>query len=415
MKGLILVGACYLDTILTSVLTLKMPRLACSVPQFPEEDSKLRATALQVRRGGNCPNTAEVLQQLLSSKNVTAVTPPLSQQQEQTQEERRRRLKLHLVSVLPRVGSSATKTIESSFEPPAACSQSLSRVVTPDTRVDLCNCLYRDQHDEAASSYIIRSEATGSRTIVNYSALPEMTTSEFVEIVHDIVRARGNQDEFGGDCWWHFEGRIPETTLQCIRYLRKVLPDSIVSVEVEKPGRLGLVELAAEADVVFYSKSWAESRGYTGPIACLRGEMINCKAASLMFCTWGPQGAAALSMSRDDHDSEKQRSPVTGFKEYDCLPSEVSQTKTITAVDTIGAGDTFLAGVLYDLLMTLPSPEVPGKGFRNRAFNRPRPSSDGTTAANPTMCRKATKDILRFAVGLATKKVQIEGFAGLVP
>jgi len=31
-----------------------------------------------------------------------------------------------------------------------------------------------------------------------------------------------------------------------------------VSVEVEKPGREGLEELAAEADVVFYSKSWAE-------------------------------------------------------------------------------------------------------------------------------------------------------------
>ena len=51
---------------------------------------------------------------------------------------------------------------------------------------------------------------------------------------------------------------MPETTLQCIRYLRHVLPDSNVSVEVEKPGREGLVELAAASDVVFYSKAWAE-------------------------------------------------------------------------------------------------------------------------------------------------------------
>jgi ketohexokinase len=28
--------------------------------------------------------------------------------------------------------------------------------------------------------------------------------------------------------------------------------------QVEKPNREGLVELAAEADVVFYSRSWAE-------------------------------------------------------------------------------------------------------------------------------------------------------------
>lgn len=54
------------------------------------------------------------------------------------------------------------------------------------------------------------------------------------------------------------KGRIPETTLQCIRYLRRVTPKSTISVEVEKPNREGLVELAAEADVVFYSKSWAE-------------------------------------------------------------------------------------------------------------------------------------------------------------
>ena len=31
-----------------------------------------------------------------------------------------------------------------------------------------------------------------------------------------------------------------------------------ISVEVEKPGRVGLQELAAEADVVFYSKTWAQ-------------------------------------------------------------------------------------------------------------------------------------------------------------
>lgn len=38
------------------------------------------------------------------------------------------------------------------------------------------------------------------------------------------------------------------------------MPSARVSVEVEKPGREGLEELAAEADVVFYSKTWAEVR-----------------------------------------------------------------------------------------------------------------------------------------------------------
>lgn len=54
------------------------------------------------------------------------------------------------------------------------------------------------------------------------------------------------------------QGRVPETTLQCVQYLRRHLPRSRVSIEVEKPGRDGLRDLASEADVVFYSRSWAE-------------------------------------------------------------------------------------------------------------------------------------------------------------
>jgi ketohexokinase len=75
------------------------------------------------------------------------------------------------------------------------------------------------------------------------------------------------------------KGRLPETTLRCIRYLRLVTSGSTISVEVEKPGREGLVELAAEADVVFYSRSWAESRGYTTPEACLRAEAASSSKA----------------------------------------------------------------------------------------------------------------------------------------
>lgn len=56
------------------------------------------------------------------------------------------------------------------------------------------------------------------------------------------------------------QGRIPETTLACIHHLRHHLPRARISVEVEKPGREGLRDLAKEADVVFYSRSWAEVR-----------------------------------------------------------------------------------------------------------------------------------------------------------
>jgi ketohexokinase len=61
---------------------------------------------------------------------------------------------------------------------------------------------------------------------------------------------------------------MPEMTLKFMRYLRSQFPSVQISVEVEKPGRSGLQELAEEADVVFYAKSWAQvsrSSGLSDP------------------------------------------------------------------------------------------------------------------------------------------------------
>jgi ketohexokinase len=65
---------------------------------------------------------------------------------------------------------------------------------------------------------------------------------------------------------------MPNVTLQCMQYLRRAYPSVKISVEVEKPGRAGLRELAAEADVVFYSKGWALDRGYRDAATCLRDQ-----------------------------------------------------------------------------------------------------------------------------------------------
>lgn len=43
-----------------------------------------------------------------------------------------------------------------------------------------------------------------------------------------------------------------------MQYLRERVPNVKLSVELEKPGREGLQDLAMEADAVFFSKSWAQ-------------------------------------------------------------------------------------------------------------------------------------------------------------
>lgn len=194
-----------------------------------------------MRRGGNCANTLEVLQQLLLLGEKQHDVAP------------------YLITALPSRDSPGAAKVRESFG---------SRSI-----VDLTKCVYHEGYAEPASSYIIRSEATDSRTLVSYNDLPDVTVDDFKSAASGLLRS-------GGKTWWHFEvslfcfvpscimssiknclhqqGRLPETTLECIRYLRQSDAEARISVEVEKPGRQGLQELAAEADVVFYSKSWAE-------------------------------------------------------------------------------------------------------------------------------------------------------------
>ncbi|CAO1606261.1 hypothetical protein XANCAGTX0491_009761 [Xanthoria calcicola] len=157
MKCLLAVGACYLDTIL-------------DVDHYPAEDEKLRASSILTRRGGNCPNTLEILQQLLDTDDADAGIPSIS---------------LALLAVLPSSSSPAYQEIRSSFN-----------VSTTDLTA---HCICRHHVNEPASSYIIRSRAMDSRTIINYNSLPEMTAAEFAAVA----------DKLGEEnmAWCHFEVR----------------------------------------------------------------------------------------------------------------------------------------------------------------------------------------------------------------
>lgn len=92
------------------------------------------------------------------------------------------RSSLNLISVLPSSSSVLSNGIQ----------KGLGDLV----RIE--NCIYREQFAEPASSYIIMSEASGSRTIVNYNELPEMSHAEFMSAVEPV---RGATDV----PWFHFE------------------------------------------------------------------------------------------------------------------------------------------------------------------------------------------------------------------
>ncbi|KAF2034533.1 Ribokinase-like protein [Setomelanomma holmii] len=279
---IICVGAIYIDTIIR-------------VPQFPAEDTKMRAESMLKRRGGNTANSLEVLSDLLDH-----VPEDLFDQQERASP----LTTLYLMCVLPEEQSRDTIDIRSSI---------------PKVNV---HGIYREGCQHAASSMIVQSKDTGSRTIISHSGdLKEMTQPEFSQVFNRIMDNINPADlrNEKEKVWVHFEGRNPEVVIQCIRALRAMSSRIYISVECEKPERVVLMESAYEADVVFFSKLWVEA--------------------------WEP-----------DTDEE------------------------LKVIDAVGAGDTFIAGILFCLT------------------NHPR----GNLAQH-----------LEFATHIASKKVYQRGFRGL--
>ncbi|KAE8553095.1 hypothetical protein EYB25_004474 [Talaromyces marneffei] len=276
MARLVMVGVCFVDTIL-------------SVDHYPEEDEKLRASSLTRRRGGNCPNSLEVIQQLINLSQL--------------------KLSLNLISVLPALESASTRFIKQTLGPDVNCN----------------SCIYRPDSTEPASAYVINSQRTGSRTIVSYNELPQMTLDEFSSSVEKL--------EHTEKTYFHFEGTMPEENLQCILHIRHKYPSAFISVEVENPRRVGLEKLAAEADLVFYAKGWAQAQGYSSMEECLEAQIDVTPEAKYLCCTWGKEGASLLIKP----DNTRITVPAL----------EVPDTNV---VDSIGAGDTFVAGMLFGIL-----------------------------------------------------------------
>jgi len=76
-----------------------------------------------------------------------------------------------------------------------------------------------------------------------------------------------------------------------------------------------------------------QGNGYQSLEECLRAQAVIAHKASLLLCTWGKDGAAALIPSRSI---------------YVFSPSYIAEN--LQVIDTIGAGDTFMAGMLYGLI-----------------------------------------------------------------
>lgn len=166
------------------------------------------------------------------------------------------------------------------------------------------------------TSYILLSRATGSRTIVHYRDVPEFS-------YRDFSRIAGTPYD-----WVHWEGRNIDETCQMLAHVRDNHPAVTCSVEIER-ARPGIERLFDQAQVLIFARAYVEAAGWTAPEAFLESMHGRIPHATLV-CPWGAQGAVGIS-----RDGRRAASPAFP-------PPRV--------VETVGAGDTFNAGLIDALV-----------------------------------------------------------------
>lgn len=162
------------------------------------------------------------------------------------------------------------------------------------------------------TSCVLLSLEGGTRTIVHYRDLPEFSDEEFSQI--DLTQFD----------WVHFEGRDGSETVRMVRRFCESRPDLPCSVEVEKP-RPGIEAVFANVRMLVFSRTYANYLGFDAPRPFLLRMREQASRADLIV-TWGKEGAYGLNRRGEIHHSP-------AFP-----PVEVK--------DTLGAGDTFNAGLI---------------------------------------------------------------------
>ncbi len=251
-----------------------------SVDAYPAEDDELRATSQRVCRGGNATNTLVVLSQLGHQCHWAGVSV---------------------------VDEADAAFIENDLAQHQINSDAVTRL----------------KHGKVPTSYITHNRSTGSRTIVHYRDLPEYAFDAFSKI------------KLSPFDWLHFEGRNVDATAQMLQRAKSKRPALRCSLETEKE-RVNIDRLFPHADVLLFSKVFAQARGYQNA-AELFSTIRPLAPNATLICAWGTQGAWGL----DAGENRAQHSPAF-------IPDNI--------VDTLAAGDTFNAGIIDALNRKLSLP-----------------------------------------------------------
>ncbi|KAG1699329.1 Ketohexokinase [Nymphon striatum] len=254
---------------------------------FPNEDSDQRVLDQRWQRGGNAANTAAVLN-MLSQKCEFFGT----------------------LSKAPVV-----RYVEEDFK-------SLG--------INMDHCVYLERNDFPTSCVLINAK-NGSRTIMHHNKnWHEPTFEDFKRL--DLFKYS----------WIHFEGRNGTELLKMMASViewNKNISDSasriILSLELEKD-KAGMDLLHDKVDLLFLGKMYAESRGFLDMRETVHHFINFVKIGASVVCAWGEEGACGQTKTTVGCDTDSEK-----LHKSSIFPPEGG------VVDTLGAGDTFLSGIIY--------------------------------------------------------------------
>ncbi|XP_046711246.1 ketohexokinase isoform X1 [Silurus meridionalis] len=173
------------------------------------------------------------------------------------------------------------------------------------------------------ASVVISNQTSGTRTILHMNRnLPDVCADDFSKL--DLRQYK----------WIHFEGRNADEQVKMIEQVKSFNATQeeknriTVSVEIEKT-RPSLYQLFPHGDVVFVSKDVAMHFGFDSAASAVKGFYGRVKDGAVLICAWAEKGADA-------------KGPDGTVLHSEAFPPE-------KLVDTLGAGDTFNASVIYSL------------------------------------------------------------------
>ncbi|GAB6069708.1 hypothetical protein JCM30760_08050 [Thiomicrorhabdus hydrogeniphila] len=168
------------------------------------------------------------------------------------------------------------------------------------------------------TSFITLNAQNGHRTIVHYRDLPEISFDFFAKI---------EIEEYD---WLHFEGRNMPHLPGMINISKTFLTHQPISLEVEKP-RDGIEALFSSVNLIIFSHHYAKAKGFSNGHELLESLDL---ANTNLVCTWGTEGVWLQ--------------PAGGTIEH------IEAEKVSPVIDTLGAGDTFNAGLIHSLIEKKP-------------------------------------------------------------